>query len=125
MLSIYLAQIFKKGKLTVTGSLKRYRDFIFIDDVITALTECKNFKNDNIFNIGNGIKIKVIDLILLLFKKLNLSSKNKILIKKSSIGDTWGSYANINRAKKYGWKPKTDINLGVEKTLKGIKKFYK
>ena len=58
----------------------------------------------------------------MLKKRINLSSKNKILIKKSSIGDTWGSYANINRAKKYGWKPKTDINLGVEKTLNEIGK---
>ena len=80
MLSIYLAQIFKK-RVIVTGSLQRYRDFIFIDDVVKALEKCINFKKYEIYNIGTGVKTKVRDIIKLIFKRLNLTSKNNIILK--------------------------------------------
>ena len=56
MLSIYLAQIYKKGKVFVTGSLKRYRDFVFVDDVVKALMNYNKFKNKNVYNVGTGKK---------------------------------------------------------------------
>ena len=37
MFSIYLAQALKGNKIEVTGSLKRYRDFVYISDTISAL----------------------------------------------------------------------------------------
>ena len=123
MLSIYLAQIFKKKRVIVTGSLQRYRDFIFIDDVVKALEKCINFKKYEIYNIGTGVKTKVKDIIKLIFKRLNLTSKNNIILKKSSSGDTWGSYADIKRAVSSGWSPKTNIDLGLKKTIINIMKF--
>ena len=121
MLSIYLAQIFRKGKLTVTGSLNRYRDFIYIDDVVNGLVKCVNFKNHDTFNIGSGCRLKVKDLISLIFKKLELKSDKNIVVKKTSKSDTWGSYANIDRALQNNWKPKVDIISGLNNTIKNIK----
>lgn len=121
MLSIYLAQVYYNKKVLVTGSLERYRDFVYIDDVISALINCKNFKKHNIFNIGSGRKTKVKDLIDIIFKKLNLDIHNKITVKKTSNNDTWGSYANINRALKNKWKPKINLNYGIDKTIMNIK----
>ena len=37
MFSIYLAQALKKNRIEVTGSLNRYRDFVYISDTIDAL----------------------------------------------------------------------------------------
>ena len=34
MVSIYLSQAIKSNKILVKGSLSRFRDFIYIDDVI-------------------------------------------------------------------------------------------
>ena len=48
MLSIYLAQAYKTKKVKVTGSLKRFRDFVFIDDVVNILTKnLKYYNNQN------------------------------------------------------------------------------
>ena len=47
MLSIYLSQIHRNSLVKVTGSLSRSRDFIYVDDIISAFTKSSllNFKN--------------------------------------------------------------------------------
>ena len=101
MLSIYLAQAYKNKKVIVTGSLKRFRDFVFIDDVVNILTKNLNyFSNDNIYNIGTGKKTTVEKLLKLIFKSLKL--KPRIIIKKGHSGDTWGTYSNNNKLKRLG-----------------------
>ncbi len=124
MLSIYLAQIYKRRKVLVTGSLDRYRDFVFVDDVVKALINFKKFKNRNIYNIGTGKKVKVKYLINKIFLCLKIAKKNKITISKSSFGDTWGSYANISKSINCGWFPKVNLESGLNKTIKNINKFF-
>ena len=118
MLSIYLAQIIKTKKVYVTGSLKRFRDFVYVDDVVKALKI--NFKNnnDNIFNVGSGKSTKVFELIQIIFRLLGL--KPKIIEQKGHEGDTFGTFANINKIKKLGWKPKTSLIVGIKKTIKSL-----
>ena len=122
MLSIYLSQIFKKNRVKITGSLKRYRDFIFIDDVIDALTLNLPRKNSGIFNVGSGKPTKVYNLIRLIFSTLKIRiSKNSIIQLKPHAGDTWGSFGNINKLKKYKWKPKFSLVKGLKKTILDLK----
>ena len=120
MLSIYLSQILKYKKVFIKGSLNRFRDFIYIEDVISAL---KTNAKYGIYNIGYGKPYKVESLIKLLFKyiEIKFTKKNIVSLQKHS-GDTWGSYANILKMKKTGWFPKTNLDLGIKNTLDDIKK---
>ena len=54
MFSIYLAQALKGNKIEVTGSLKRYRDFVYISDTISALMINPKSKKNYIMNLGTG-----------------------------------------------------------------------
>jgi UDP-glucose 4-epimerase len=119
MLSIYLSQILKHKKVFIKGSLNRFRDFVFIDDVISALTH--GFKKSNTYNVGFGKPYKVIDVIKILFNltKNNFNKKKiKFLIKHS--GDPWGNFANISKFKRIGWHPKFDLKFGAKETLKSV-----
>ena len=61
MVSIYLTQAIKYRKIKVKGSLQRFRDFIFIDDVVEAwyrASFCEEALNQAI-NIGTGKKTTV------------------------------------------------------------------
>ena len=40
MVSIFLSDMIKNNKISVKGSIKRYRDFIFIDDVVIYNRYC-------------------------------------------------------------------------------------
>jgi len=119
MLSIYLSQILKYKKVFIKGSLNRFRDFVFINDVISALT--LGFKKSNIYNVGFGKPHKVIDVIKILFHltKNNFNKKKVKLLTKHS-GDPWGNFANISKIKKIGWRPKFNLISGTKETLKSV-----
>ena len=119
MFSIYLRHAITYKKIFVKGSLSRVRDFIYIDDVVSAL-KYKFIKSD-IYNVGTGKPTKVINVIKLIFKNLKIKfKKNLIQNIKIHKGDTHVSYADINKIAKLGWKPKYDINKGSKLTISKI-----
>jgi UDP-glucose 4-epimerase len=61
MVSIYLAQALKNGQIEVRGSVDRFRDFIYIDDVVEAWYRATTYQSaiGRILNIGTGIKTSV------------------------------------------------------------------
>ena len=65
MVSIYLAQALTNKHIVVKGSLERFRDFIYIDDVAEAWFRATTFVNDgggvggNTINIGTGVRTTV------------------------------------------------------------------
>jgi UDP-glucose 4-epimerase len=124
MFSIYLSQIIKKKKISITGRLSRCRDFIYIDDVIRCLTNSKIIENKTfkILNLGTGVKTNIKKLILQLFKALK--TKVSIQILKGHKGDTFISYANISKLRKLKWECKTRLKKGINKTIKNILYYY-
>ena len=63
MLSIFLTQALTSDAIRVTGRLDRYRDFVYIDDVLNALLiDDSNDKNLKVYNVGNGKAVTVKEL---------------------------------------------------------------
>jgi len=123
MLSIYLAQILKYKKVEITGSLGRTRDFIYITDILSAITNNRilKCKKNLIYNLGSGKETSVKELVNLIFELTKI--KKRIIIKESHSGDTFKSFANINLLIKKKWKNKIKLNIGIKKVIKDIKKF--
>ena len=121
MFSIYLAQALKKSKIEVTGSLNRYRDFVYISDTIDALLINPKKKGNWLMNLGLGKKYKVKDVINIILGELD-NKKIKILEKKSFSEDTWGSFANNSKLRSEGWRPQYDLRKGAKKTINEIEK---
>jgi len=118
MVSIYLAQSLKSKTIEVKGSFDRYRDFVYIDDVISALIlGLKPETNSEIYNVCTRKKTTVGELLKLIFK----AHKNSNLFKAKNIGqydgDQNGNTGDNKKLKSLGWAPKTKLE-------NGIKKFY-
>jgi len=126
MLSIYLAQAIDDSKIKITGSLERYRDFIYIDDVVDFLVRAINedkLRNE-VFNIGTGNKTTVDELVNKIIKKLD---KN---VEYTNIGghngDQFGTFACIEKIKQFSeWKPKVSLEQGLDITIKHAKEILK
>lgn len=118
MLSIFVTQAIKNKKIDVTGSLERYRDFIYINDIVNALIlaiEDKENTSNEIFNVGCGLKTTVKDLIDSISKSLNIDLPvNNI---GAILGDQFGTYSNCNKLLSLGWKPKTKLDIGLAQTI--------
>ena len=119
MFGIYLNQILRKKNILVKGSLSRYRDFVYIDDVISIIIKSMMI-NDNkqyTFNVCTSKKVLVKNLI----KKLLMETKiiKKIISTGNTPGDQFGIYGNNEKIKKK-FKIKKFINIdeGIKKIIK-------
>ena len=119
MFSIYLAQALKKNKIDVTGSLNRYRDFVYIDDTVKGLLINPRYKKNWLMNLGTGKKTYVKQVIKII-KGIISNQKIKISVHKGTFEDTWGSYADISKIKSEGWRPKFNLEKGAKLTINKI-----
>lgn len=118
MVSIFLAQALKKNKILVKGSVERFRDFIFINDVVEIwynLTFNKECKNLNI-NVASGQRITVKEL---LKKIIDFYPKTKFYSEGNTPGDQTGIFASIKLLKSY-----YDVS-SLYPLEKGLKQFFK
>ena len=118
MFGIYLNQKLKKKSILVKGSLSRYRDFIYIDDVISIIIKSMMIKDNknHIFNVCTSKKTTVKNLINNL--SLELKVKRKIVLKGNTPGDQFGIYGNNKKIKKkFKIKKFIDIKEGIKKII--------
>ena len=95
MVGIFLNQL--NNKILVKGKLSRYRDFIYIDDVISIIIKCiiQN-KKYNLLNVcGKKTTVEIS------LKNLKVWNVNKsILVKGNTPGDQFGIYGSNHKIKK-------------------------
>lgn len=114
MINIFLNMAKNEPKIIVKGSLNRFRDFVFIDDVINAwILVVEDKKNYNeIYNVGSGKKTTIKELL----KKISVVLNKKIIVneKAGTPGDFLGCVASIKKIKKdLGYKPATNLKEGI------------
>ena len=105
---------------------KQYRDFLYIEDFINFIIKCLTAKNVNglIFNVGAGKPKKILNIINLIKNKCKLGSPllGKIKLRKD---ENLTTYPSIKKAFKFlNWKPKTSLEIGLNKTISYYKKPY-
>ena len=91
------------------------RDFIFIDDVINAISiVLQKLEGFEVYNIGTGKSYSVLELCRIIEK---ISKKNLIIksIKsKSRDFEVKNMVSDSSKIKKLGWRPKISINQGLK-----------
>ena len=125
--------IFNKGKM--------YRDYTYIDDIVTGVCKLINkapslnkkikFKNDSlspvapyrILNIGNTKKILLLDFIKSLEKELKVKAMKRYLPMQK--GDVYSTLSNSHLLKKItGYNPKTSYKTGIKKFVNWYLDYY-
>ena len=115
MVSIYLAQAIKDRKIWVKGSGDRYRDLVYIDDVINSFCNAIAFDEpgNHCFNIGSGLSIRVKDIVDSI--KKHFESKLDIVYAGSTPGDMHGICSDSSLAfQKMNWKSKVKFDDGLK-----------
>jgi UDP-glucose 4-epimerase len=121
MVSIFLAFILKGKELVVKGSPDRYRDIVYIDDVIDAYLACLDNPetHGNSYNVGTGQKTTVGELLdaeLAAFGKTRDSYP--VRFAENTPGDTFGIQADCKKLQTdTGWSPKVDLATGLNRMV--------
>lgn len=122
MVSIYLAQALKNKHILVKGNSERYRDLIYIDDVVNAFICAYNRdgSDDKIYNVSTGGKTTVACLIE---KIINILNDNiSVEYSGSTPGDQFGIYGDFSKFKnELGWFPKVNLKEGLSSMIKWAK----
>ncbi len=118
MVSIYLAQLLKGESLVVKGSLDRIRDFVYVDDVVTAWEMPLEKPVSGVFNVGSGLGIEVRTLIAELLAACKLEENYPIHEQEGTPGDVFAVSADISAIKGVlGWEPKVSLREGLTRMV--------
>jgi UDP-glucose 4-epimerase len=124
MVSIFLAQAVRTGKIEVKGNLSRYRDFIYIDDVVEAWyrSATKLSAKNQIFNVGTGIKTTIGELL----EKVQSSVEgSEFFVQGSTPGDQNGIFADNAKIKeRLGLTSFTSLEVGLSHFANWAKIFF-
>lgn len=117
MVSIFLSQAINYGEISIKGSLSRFRDFIFIDDVVESWFRATFYDKaiNEAINIGTGNKTTVNELVESI-KKITKVHNVKVL--EGTPCDQSGIYADSTKLKKI-----LDLNPQV-KLENGLRIFH-
>ena len=98
MVSIFLAQALATGKIEVKGSLDRFRDIIYIDDVVETWFRAASVSGAKgaTINVGTGLKTTVGSL---LERICNHVPGASFYVQGATPGDQSGIYADISALK--------------------------
>jgi UDP-glucose 4-epimerase len=122
MVSIFLAQMLRDDYITVKGSKDRFRDFIYIDDIVDNTVKVINEYSTfgKVFNFGTGIKTTVCQLLDKMSKESGL--QKEIVFSGITPGDQKGIVADISLAQKtFGFKCYWLLSHGLAETANWAK----
>lgn len=115
----YLIDCLLNNKIMVLKHPKDYRDFIYIDDVVSAIIKGGELRQTNceILNIGSGVSSRNMDVVKLVEKIFD--KKFEIELVNSNQDNPSSVVADIAKAKeRLNW----DINFDLQRGLETIKK---
>ncbi|MHA1936582.1 MAG: NAD-dependent epimerase/dehydratase family protein [Candidatus Thorarchaeota archaeon] len=119
MVSIYLSYILENRPIIVKGSLERFRDFIYVDDVVDAFLMALDHPkvSGKIYNLASGLKNRVQEILDALIAAFGYK-EYPIEISEGTPGDQFGIMCDpslINRDLE--WFANTSIQEGISKTV--------
>src|SRR5699024_7365970 len=106
-------------EITLYGDGSTSRDYTFIADIVDGIMKALDYKGAekfNIFNIGNGNTVTLLEMVEALEEAMDQKAKTQFI--EEQPGDVKQTSANISKAKKIlGYHPNTSLKEGVKKFI--------
>ncbi len=125
---VILSTIAKKN-FVIRSNGKSIRDYVYVEDVVDAylklFKKLKNSKNKlKIYNVSSKFNYSVLEIVNMILKKMNKSYMKPIILNnsKQELNFQRLNFSKITRELK--WQPKTDIKIGLKKTIDWYIKYY-
>ena len=113
------AKVNKSPTVTVWGTGKVLREFLFVDDLADALVFMMNNYTDNIHaNVGTGEDISIAQLADIVKKVIGY--EGEIVYDSSKPDGTPRKLLDMSKLHGMGWKAKTSLEEGIRKTYQWV-----
>lgn len=117
MASIFLAMALNDGHIQVKGRKDRFRDFVYIDDVVDSVKKTlTRIGGYDVFNVCTGIPTTVETVVETIRETLPYESS--VVYADSTPGDQFGIYGdNAKIQKELLWIPTVDFKTGMSRMI--------
>jgi UDP-glucose 4-epimerase len=116
VISIFLNKVINRENLKVFGDGGQTRDFIYVNDVVSANIAVMDSETSGTFNISTRESIRINDLILIM-TSLN-HYQNEVVYEQHRSGDIVHSCLDNNLAiSSFKWTPKFSMEKGIKETF--------
>lgn len=116
-----ITQMLKNPKEINLGYAAPYRNFIYVDDMVDAwLTVIQNpeLTKNNVYTIGPDHPIQIKELAQFIANKLKWTGKINWDTKPERFGEIYWLNSNHNKITQHtGWRPKINLDIGIDKTI--------
>lgn len=123
VLSIFCQAVVRGQGVTILGDGEQTRDFVFVDDVVTALlamTEGPFSAENSLMNVGCGVAVSLNQVVALLGELVGRPVPVTYAAERP--GDIRHSCADITRLVQVtGFRPQTDLRAGLTATLNWLR----
>lgn len=120
----YLRQALRGGTLVAHGDGSQTRDYVYVDDVVSALVASATAPNVNglVINVGSGTETSIKDLIQQVLDTTN--SKAEVIYNAKTSGGVSRMRADLTLAnQKLNYRPSLSLAEGLRLTLKRDERF--
>lgn len=104
-------------KISVWGDGSARREFLYVEDLIDAMIwSMKNLeKTDSFLNVGSGYDISIMELANIISSEAEY--EGKIIYDTEKPTGMKRKCLDVSKINKLGWVAKTDLKIGIKKTL--------
>lgn len=117
VMSAFILRLLRGERPVIFGTGQRRRDFIYVDDVndfhLLALSDDRT--NGETYNVGSGMNFSILEI----YDRIQRMLKTRIdpLFAEALPGEAEVTLADISESLALGWKPRIDLETGLEKTI--------
>lgn len=116
VIAIFIDKMLDKGEIVINGTGKQTRDFLFVDDVVSASILALKENKVGIFNLGTAIETDINRVFYKLKEILKLDYKESF--GQAQSGESERSCLDFSKTKEnFGWEPLYNFDKGLEKTV--------
>lgn len=115
MVSIYLSYILAGQPVVVRGSLDRFRDFVYISDVVDFWISAIELKATygKVYNLGTGVKTTVLELVSTMLDTAGVS-RDMLRVEDGTTADQSGIFGAVDSLKSdFGRAPRVMMADGI------------
>jgi len=118
----FITAVMNGDQIEVYGTGEQTRDFTFIDDAVQANIQAfKSARAGEVYNIGGGSRIKLIDAIRIIEEIVGTEAN--LVYTEPQRGDARHTFSDVTKAKKdFDYAPQVDVKSGLEKHYEWLKK---
>ena len=117
MVSIYLKYLLDGDRVLVKGPLDRYRDYVYVDDVVDVFVHAivAGRLDGAVLNVGTGVQTHVSTLLEKMCACFGIDDYRTVVdVAPGTPGDQFGTYASVARMRELGSPvPSTSLDAGL------------